>query len=319
MGICRFRSYLTFILIFLLVNIFVYLILVPTPSNYEVMWKYYDKHPRIDTIFIGTSIANCALDPTYYDTASGETSYNMASNNQSLETGFLCIKEAYKERQIRRAVWVIDDDVLTWDYDQTYADISKYTEALIRHNLTDGLSCFIDRIKDQSLIKKTESFKSIIPWIYGKSFNLISYRIKCLLGMISDPDLNMMWHRDENGFSHSTEKFSGSIPQPESETMKVFINESSSRLLSDMLRYCSENNIELDAIVMPGQNTNTNYDELKNIVIRGNGSFYDFSSGGEYGLSISSEMYRDGSHFNDEGAAVFSSFLGNTLIRKEVD
>lgn len=314
--IVKARNYLCFFLVFFVLNIPVFTVLVPNPTNYDVMLKHYSEKERIDTIFIGTSLAMCAADPEAFDTISGGMSYNMASNNQSLDTGLECIKKATVDHNIKRVILVLDEDIMGWGDDMKYSEKSQFIDSFLKRYPREGIPLWLKNIGNPRTIETAISVKSIIPWIYGKSLGRIPYRMMCLFGIIEDPELYDIWCRDENGFAHSDE---ASLIRETDETSvseePIYITDENLDMLEDMVGFSERNNIDFFVVTIPTvnsvSNNNNRYSAIQNAVEQGGGFFINCDMINKDHLNMTGEDFRDGRHMNDNGARTFSMFLAS--------
>jgi len=308
------KNYLCFLVIFFVLNIPVFTILVPNPTNYDVMLRHYSEKRKIDTIFIGTSLAMCAMDPKAFDTISGGMSYNMASNNQSLDTGLECIKKATRDHNIKRVFLVLDEGIMGWGDDMKYSEKSQFIDSFLRRYPKEGIPLWFKNISNPRTIETTVSVKSIIPWIYGKSLGRIPYRMMCLLGIIEDPELYDIWCRDENGFAHSDE----TREMQETDEMivsdePIYITDENLEILRDMIGFSQRNNIDFFVVTIPtgniASNSNNRYSTIQSAVEQGGGLFINSDMISKDYLNMFTDDFRDGRHMNDNGARTFSTFL----------
>ena len=77
------------------------------------MWSGFRGKSTTDLVFVGTSQAECAINPSIINASLGTHSYNMATNMQSLSCSFDAIKTAFREKNVKKAVLCIDIDILS--------------------------------------------------------------------------------------------------------------------------------------------------------------------------------------------------------------
>ena len=63
---------------------------------------FYESEEKIETIFLGTSHCFRAYDPTLYGELTGESSYNLGSSSQNIDTSYYLLKEALKHQDIKK-------------------------------------------------------------------------------------------------------------------------------------------------------------------------------------------------------------------------
>lgn len=314
--------------VFILINVLLCFLIEPYRSSSFEMWSNFRGKSTTDLVFVGTSQAECAINPSIINASLGTHSYNMATNMQSLSCSFDAIKTAFREKNVKKAVLCIDIDILStarkenWQAEQSYFHAKCSTESL-----PSGMRDSFSFVFDPSVSGSTASITYWFPWIYNRSFDIrnnVEEKIKKTLTDSSG-------HRDENGYeptdevvnqSHFTTKEEAETWSAEHDLIVPTITDENRRTLSSILAYCSANNIELTVISIPAPNTFDIYeykdylaltDTVDEICSDAGQRFYNFNLLDEDQLSIPIEGFKDVGHTNSKGAAIFSAFLAEFL------
>ena len=314
--------------VFILINVLLCFLIEPYRSSSFEMWSGFRGKSTTDLVFVGTSQAECAINPSIINASLGTHSYNMATNMQSLSCSFDAIKTAFREKNVKKAVLCIDIDILSkarkenWQAEQSYFHAKCSTESL-----PAGTRDSFSFVFDPSVSSSTASITYWFPWIYNRSFDIrnnVEEKIKKTLTDSSG-------HRDENGYeptdevvnqSHFTTKEEAEAWSAEHDLIVPTITDENRRTLSSILAYCSANNIELTVISIPAPNTFDIYeykdylaltDTVDEICSDAGQHFYNFNLLDEDQLSIPIEGFKDVGHTNSKGAAIFSAFLAEFL------
>ena len=317
--------------LFVLINILLCFLIEPYRSSSYEMWSGFRGKSAADLVYIGTSWAECAIDPSIVDASLGTHSYNMATNMQSLACSFDAVKTAFREKNVMRVVLCIDFDILSTNRkDNMQAEQSYYHAKCSTESLPAGMRDSLSYVFDPSVSDSTASITYWFPWIYNRSFHIRTNVEEKIKKAVTDPS----GHRDENGYeptdevvkqSHFTTKDEAEAWSEKYDLIVPTITDENRRTLSSILTYCSENNIELTVISIPAANTFDIYeykdylaltDTVDEICQAAGQHFYNFNLLDEDQLSIPIDGYKDVGHTNSKGAAIFSGSLAEFLKNK---
>ncbi len=317
--------------LFILVNMAFSYVLRPYSGSGNEMWEGFFSKDKIDMVYTGSSQCLCDINPVKVDEVTGLASYNMGTNMQSLQSSYIALKEAIKQKNISSAVVIIDQDVLEMNRSDNFR-----AEQCFSRNLSDNLP-LLDRIRvdagfmtDKDFFLKPYSLSYLFPWTYDRTSNI---RLN-INEKRSNQILDATDHRDENGFYGSDEVCDSSSWQATLEDAKKWSleagdlhvlekNDDNMSVVLDIADMCSQNNVTLYVITVPARSTFTFYDYDGYIAadsyIRENLEpkgvhYYDFNFlKDEYFERLSADNYRDDSHMNTNGANAFSKVLGDVI------
>ena len=186
-----------FVAVFVLLNALLCFLIEPyRPSGYE-MWEGFRSKTTLDTVYVGTSEAECGIDPAVVDSATGSSSYNMATNMQDLYCSFDAMRTAVEEKGITRVVLCLDTDISSMERKDNSRAEENYILARARtESASKGLKDRLSFAFSPEIIGTSASLTLWFPWIYNRSFDVKKNVTEKLSGAVSDP----LGHRDENGF-----------------------------------------------------------------------------------------------------------------------
>ncbi len=140
---------LIWILIFILLNVLFSFLLEPYRSSSDEMWKGFEASGDVNVIITGSSQAMCSIDPDILDEKLGTSSYNMATNMQSLQCSKEVIEAAIAEKNINAVLLVIDYELLDTDRTDNYRAEASFHLAKGRRYFGSqrGLNQNLDDIK----------------------------------------------------------------------------------------------------------------------------------------------------------------------------
>ncbi len=310
-------------------------LLEPFRGSSEEMWRGFAADAQIDTVIAGTSQGLSGIDPPALDAALGSHSYNMSTNMQCFANSLDAIGTAYDQRGIKRAVLVIDHEMLDAQrYDNFRADASYHhgKEAIlpVSGKAQDALSF----VTNPAFIGKPLSVTYWFPWIYNRSTDISLNVREKLAGKVLD-ETN---HRLANGFEPSDDVVDQSIPfvtmdeadswdaqNPDLDTLTL--SDENRAVLEKTVRFCRAHEIRLYAVIAPYPNWLNIYnkdsylamdDTLSGIFSGGGVSFTDYNLTSTEDLPLTTDDFKDVGHMNTKGAEIFSAYLGEQIKDAEM-
>lgn len=331
------RKSLTFLLLLaalITTNCLLCFLIEPYRSSSEEMWRGYAAFGDMDTVYAGTSQALSGIIPEDVDETSGSRSYNMGTNMQSLHDSKIAIQKAYNDHKIRRAVLVIDLEVLGTERSANFrADESFYHAKGKMEAFPQRAADAFSFITSDAFFGKPASLTYFMPWIYNRSTDVrLNVREK-----MQRTVLNPEGHRTATGFEPSKEVVNQSIhfvsweeadswDQTATAFHSLTLTQDNREELLEICRFCKDHQIDLIPVVLPSLNFLNIYrakdylamkDTLTQLFRAEGFDYYDFNCIDASLLSVASTQYKDVGHMNTEGAAVFSKFLGKFLLKRE--
>ena len=317
-----------FVAVFVLLNALLCFLIEPyRPSGYE-MWEGFRSKTTLDTVYVGTSEAECGIDPAVVDSATGSSSYNMATNMQDLYCSFDAMRTAVEEKGITRVVLCLDTDISSMERKDNSRAEENYILARARtESASKGLKDRLSFAFSPEIIGTSASLTHWFPWIYNRSFDVKKNVTEKLSGAVSDP----LGHRDENGFEPNdvvTEN-PGFVDREDAESFstendltKPELTDSNRLLLSEILMYCRSHGVTLTVMALPAANVFNMYDydaylawtkEIDDLCAAYGTHFYNCNLIDRNVLFVPYDEYKDVSHMNTKGAERFSAFLATFL------
>ena len=320
----------------LLLNAALCWLLEPYKSSSQEMWENFRAQETVDTVYTGTSQCLQGIDPETIDAKLGSSSYNMATNMQSLANSRAAISAAIEEYGIQKAVLVVDHEILnTSRSDNSRADQSFWHgKAVTENSLSARLADDWSFMSAKAFFGKPASLTYLMPWIYNRTSNIGLNIHEKLGGSILDGT----GHRTAKGFQPSDEELDPNLEfitweeaeewdETAESLQSLAISEENVQELESIRDLCAENGVELTVIIVPYPNWLSIYlrdqylavdQQLAEIFAADGFDFYDFNLIlPEYYDTSGNDNYSDVGHMNRKGAERFSSFLADFLAARE--
>ncbi len=307
-------------------------LLEPFCSSSQEMWQNFHAMEQMDLVYTGTSQCLQGIDPLTVDAISGGTSYNMATNMQSLADSREAIAAAIGEYGIQSAVLAVDHEILPGSRTENARAAQSFWrgKAVTEHSIGARLRDDLRFMTSASFIGQPASLTYLTPWVYNRTSNVLQNVREKRNGEI----LSTAGHRNERGFQPSAELLDPAqefISWEEAEAwdekavslQDLSISEENRRELEGIRDLCKANEVELTVIILPYPNCWSIYrkddvlrvdEELREIFAAEGFDFYDFNRIlPEYYDASGNENYSDVGHMNEQGAERFSAFFGSFL------
>mgnify|MGYP000970736938 CR=1 FL=1 len=323
-----------FLVLFILLNRLASFFLEPWQGSSEEMWRGFrqagQSDGRLDTVYVGSSQCIAGVDPSVIDSLLGIRSYNMGTNMQSFHNSLLAARAAMDEKQVRRVVLVLDDELLlTERYDNFRADASfEKARERTAASARGKLEAAADFVFSPAFAGRPASLNYFFPWTYNRSTAIRQNVEEKLRGRI----LSQEGRRDANGHVPS-----GEVMTPDAHYVTVedaaqwdaanqltelTLLAENRKELEALAALCRERGVELVAVCAPYPNYLTVYTAesyaAMQTTLRELFGAYGFAY---YNCNLAkpefyrSELshYQDNGHLNSDGAAAFSAFLAKLM------
>lgn len=308
-------------------------------SKSELVWTDYPAQVEMDTVMVGTSLMQYAVNPYLLDEACGFCSYCLATPSQTLEESLIGIQTAYEDHGIRRAIIGVSLSNL-----QSERATSLGGAFLYQRGRVVSLAQAVDAA-GQVLVRyggmgDPDSLNALCPWAYNNvsptpSSIVDNVRARLTRSVyeqseITDPD----WKYIGKGFGTCKEVldydsrkveplFSGSYVDDDGAPVTE-IDGSCLRVLADMAAYCDDKGIDLVAVALPMPEYNVvdgdGYYAFHDNMVRAfedlGCDFYDFSFARPELFENEPDYYFDTMHMNKKGSDAFTGSLARLLSRR---
>ncbi len=319
----------------LLTNAALSFLVEPYMGSSKEMWTHYHEQTELDTIYVGTSQCLSAFDPSVIDAKLGTHSYNMATNMQSPTDTYDAIETAIEDHGIRRAVVVLDHEILMTDrYDNFRAEASYWHAKGSVTGIGDDLKDGISFVTDPAFRGKPISLTYFAPWIYNRSTNIRLNVQEKLAGEIQDG----ADHRTSQGYEPSSQNLDENLPRFTGledagawdawnpDLVVPYITDANAEEFRRIARLCKANGTELIAVVVPYPNWLDIYNakgymglatSLDSMFREEGASFYDFNLVKEEHYERDRSYFKDVGHMNSTGSEIFSGVFADFLAAKD--
>ncbi|MCI2049203.1 MAG: hypothetical protein LKJ76_05715 [Lachnospiraceae bacterium] len=335
-GAHRAVTCVSFLVIFVCLNLLLNFLFEPFLGSGAEMWKYFRAKDSLDLVYVGSSQCISALKPDAVDAVLGTRSYNMGSNMQSFHNSCLAVKAAAEEKGVKRVVFVVDYEMLGSDRYENFRAEASFEKAY-----ESGLSPFLRLtaacgfLTDPAFFGKPGSVSYFFPWVYDRDMSIRSNVREKLAGRVLDES----GHRDAEGFYPSDEimvpdDFYISPAQAKewdataAQIIDLSLSDSNRADLVKLASYCRKEGIELTAISVPYPNWLRIYSldtykkaqqELTDLFAEYGFSYYDFNTVDSSYYTAALTGYKDNGHMNTAGAEAFSRMLAAFLKEAETE
>ena len=306
--------------------------LEPYGSKSELAWTDYAKQDRIDTVIVGTSLVQNAIDPNQLDELTGCTSFCLATPNQKLEESFVAIQKAHEDYGITRAILGVSSIDFQEEDPPNLGDAFMYHRSLVA-SPQQNLSAAWQILVNYGGIKNSDSINALFPWYAAHvTMNLSSILENIQLRLTKDlyeaADIaDSVGHyegKGHMGYDFVLDYDVDSAPyfsSREDGLTDTHVDADRAHTLADLYAYCDEHGIELVAITVPMPVYNVvdgdGYYELRdnmNQVFEDLGrSYYDFNFAKPELFQTQPDYFMDTVHMNSDGARDFTESFARFL------
>ena len=139
--------------------------LYPYGSTSEVVWSEYfsaaDK--SIDTVIVGSSTAQRAIDPNVLDDTLGTSTFTLATPAQPLEDSYLAVREALSGHKVRRVILGLDYETMslgTWDK----ANVTYVQTKAAYESLPKAVGDYVGLLTGSGYLTSSKFLEVLFPW-----------------------------------------------------------------------------------------------------------------------------------------------------------
>ena len=296
-----------------------------------VAWEDFRAANRLDCVFVGSSYAERAFDPTVYDEVLGGRSVNLSTPGQMLSDSCDAAREAIDEKGARRIVVGIGIETFTTSVDP-YSCV-PFLRARYRDDPV-GLAGELARLAcDPEVITTKSSLNVLFPWTFT-SVHSVSGILDNVQARIARAPLGPSaekvipgWHYVGQGYGNYDRTLDPASPDT---TVSVYGIPEARQDCLDQLRelcmLCRERGVELVVVATPhpafdlialGEVYPTTMGSVRDLV-EGEGAHYvDLSLARDEVLSLALEDFGDYEHLNFSGARLATRALADIVRRRD--
>ena len=309
----------------------------PFGSKSEIAWTDYAKESDIDTVIVGTSLVQNAVDPALLDELYGCKSFNMATPSQTMEESLFAIQAAYEDHGIKRAILGVSSFAMQKGDPPSLG--SAFLSNLSRvESAGQNLSVAQQVLLRYGGIAGQDSINALFPWIYnhvslspaGIAENVRSRLTQTLYeaAVTVDP----IWHYEGKGYGiydvvidYDADSLPFFSEDREDATTGTGVEADRVRTLEDMCAYCNERGIQLIAVSVPmpvynvvdGRGYYELHDNLATAFSGAGQPYYDFNFARPELFESHSDYFVDTIHLNASGSRAFTESLARFLEARD--
>ena len=326
----QYTYYLVFIVIFILMNVGLTFFLCPAKGASEKVWDaYYDDAKNVDTLFCGSSLIACSVNPFVYDDIAGTNSFNFGTPCQHINQSIEAIEKVVEDHPLQNIV-------LSVDYGELCASTNinakaAFQQAEIKHwPFWDKVKFVATQVFSKDFFFHPESINYLFPWIYNNvsmSPNLILSNVRTKIGLQSTGELDDYigkgYSRNDKFLSENTD----SVMKNQWEEYGK-LNLDTVDIITGLKKWCDERDICLIVIVTPHPRFDivpsfevyySFYHQLEEVLSGHDIAFYDFNLLKQEIFTFDNSLFSDYEHMNTDGASVFSSILAKFVTDTNVE
>ena len=309
--------------------------LEPYGSKSEVMWTDYRQQEELDMVFVGTSLAERAFDPTYIDEELETNSFNMATPGQWIEESYLALQAAVEDH---------DPDIVVFGFEYCDVQGDKFPDpgrAFLRNKTKGDVLARLNDIAycltNERCYTEKGSINWLFPWVSNHvkaSPSAIANNIKMKMDGTSVYEAAAAnergWEYVGKGYGNYEIQFNYN-EGPSSIYSDVYghrnFDEEKLQTLVAMCDYCEERGIDFLVVSPPmpvfnvfeyGNKYFTQSEQLRSLIEEHGGEYYDFNLAKPELLDVTNTgYYADFQHLNATGGEVTSqAFVQLLEMRK---
>ena len=313
-----------FIAVFVLINICLSFMLTPVENASSKVWYAYNSESNdIDTLFVGSSLIACSVNPYEYDAIANTQSFNFGTPCQHINQSVEAIETVIGDYELETIVLAIDYGELTLPVNiNAKAAFQQAKVATLNPIQQAAYYCKQAFAKDS--IMNPESINYLIPWIYNNvsiSPELILSNVKTKISgdfdILGDTYVGRGYSTNDKNLPES-----GEIMQQNHWDEYGEFNTDTVEILLDLIQLCNNKDIRLVIVVPPHPRFDivdcipsyyNYYTELSQILSCYDVEFYDFNLVTSEYFTFEPQYFSDFEHLNTLGATEFSRMLAKFL------
>lgn len=312
-------------------------VLEPYGANSESVWYAYRHETEpIDTLVIGSSVAQDAFMPEPLEERLGAKPFCLASPGQSLDRSLDAFQTALEDHDLKRLILGTSFVALVED-PWANASMTIAQSKAAGQPLTRQIAEYGGLLLNPDYFGKPSSLGFLAPFAMHhvdlKPSDIkanIRNRIECADPLEAQARLDVNWVSLDHGFCNHLGQLDTAVTRNDDFSCFFFQNrgpgESQMEAIERMATICEERGIEFVVAVSPvapfeqlylGMRYPHNMDEVAHVVRKHGGLYFDFSLAREDVYRARYDELLDSHHLNDAGARRFAPFFADVLARAE--
>ena len=313
-----------FFAVLVIINICLSFLLCPLENASGKVWYAYNSEQNdIDTLFVGSSLIACSVNPYEYDAIANTRSFNFGTPCQHVNQSIEAIETVISDCELKTIVLAVDYGELTQPVNIN-AKAAFQQAKVSTLNPIEKAGYFCKQAFARDSIMNPESINYFIPWIYNNvsiSPSLILSNVQAKISGKTD-----ILGDDYVGRGYSTNDKNlpenGEILQQNHWDEYGAFNTDTISIIIDLIQLCNSRDIRLILVVPPHPRFDivdylpsyySYYAELSQILGEYEVEFYDFNFAIPEYFTFDPQYFSDFEHLNTLGATEFSRMLAKFL------
>lgn len=167
MQISKIIKPLRFVVLLCVLNMILCFAIEPADGASETMWSQYFEEPKLDMVFVGSSVCSATFDPILINEKLGVKSFNMGTPSQAMTQSLDALKTAFEEHEIKTVVLGMGFFGLQ-ETPMNEAELT-FKKALVRQK--GGMTGILESAEyllSEDVRDTEKSINYFFPWIYNK-------------------------------------------------------------------------------------------------------------------------------------------------------
>jgi len=322
-----------YLIVFCVVSMLLSFLIEPADGASERMWKGYYAQNEIDTIFVGSSVAQQTFIPGIFETQLGVKAYNMGTPSQAMPQTIQAVKTAVEEHEIKTIIFGMGFASLKYGPIEEAA----LTFESARTREMGGLKGIVEKIAyiySEDVWAEEKSINYLFPWLYnyeepiGKSMkkNVLAKTTK-IKNEILSKNANSA-EIEEKGYRNGDTRVYEKATMWESNTDCFYEAEFDEKMwceFKNLLQFCKEQRIDLIVVNTPHpafdvvachEYYEINHNQVKTLCNTYGMDYYDFSLAKPEKYGMDEDYFADYEHLNQQGSKEFCVKLCDFLKRR---
>ncbi len=298
----------------------------------NVMWdEYRAAGEGIDTVVVGSSTAQRALDPGVLDAALGTSTFSMATPAQPLDDSYTAARQAIEDHHVRRVILAVDyESISTVEWPGSHV---AFTRAKMQGEpLPQAVADYGRLLTSASFFDGPDSICALFPWGYNHVELDARHILTNLRDRLSGTAPVEAAERVMNGWTYYGKGYGNYDGVLDYSTAQDHISVKGDEpagfdqqgldWIQDICDLCRENGVELVVVATPRPAFNVlaygdaypeQMSRLESVVEEGGGTLIDANMAKSSWYTPEDTDFYDGEHLNHDGAARFSQAFAQAL------
>ena len=319
-------------------NLALALCLQPYGGITEVTWwAYRQAGDELDTVFVGNSRTDGAVDVATFDKKAKAHSVCLSTVFQSLEDSTTAVQTALDEHDLKRVVLGVSASTFTAE--RHIQSSSTFTQAkALGEPPLEVVRDYAELLTSDEFFYNDKSITSLVPWTYSHvpfDVESVQQNVQNRLTYDNPIDANKhivnqdLWRVDKRGDRHLVNRadFSwfGCTVRSSDDADYAFLDDNKQEFVR-FLDVCAQHDVKVYVVGVPAQffdlvAMGKSYPEqmswVKAQVEAHGGTFLDFNMARQKLYAYEDEDWADVHHLNLDGSKRFSAALARTIARAE--